>query len=50
MDMVGDDDLSEYAETEALLGFEYPAQVTATITSELEKKFFLMAVVVICQV
>jgi hypothetical protein len=40
MDIVGNDDLSEYAETEAPLDFQYPAQVMATITRELEKKFF----------
>jgi hypothetical protein len=45
MDMIRCHDVVEHAQTEALLRFENPMQVTTTITRKLEEKFSLMAAV-----
>jgi hypothetical protein len=45
VDMIGRDHVIEYAQTKALLGFEKPMEITATITRELQEKFSLMTAV-----
>jgi hypothetical protein len=36
MDMVGGDHVIQHRKTEALFGFEYPAQITAPVARELQ--------------
>jgi hypothetical protein len=45
MDVIRCHNVIEYAQTEALLASNTPAQVTAPIARELEEKFFLMEAV-----
>ena len=43
--MIGRDHVIEHAQTESLLRFEQPVEITASITRKLEQKLSLMAAV-----
>jgi len=43
VDVVGRHHVVEHAQTEALLGFEKPLEITTPISAKLEQKFFLVA-------
>ena len=45
MNVVGRDHVIEHAQTESLLRFEQPVEITASITRKLEQKLSLMAAV-----
>ena len=49
MNVVGRDHVIEHAQTESLLRFEQPVEITASITRKLEQKLSLMAAVGNCQ-
>ena len=45
MNVIGCDAVIEHAQTESLLRFEQPVEITASITRKLEQKLSLMAAV-----
>jgi hypothetical protein len=45
MDMIAGNHVIQHRKTEALFGFEHPAQITLSIARKLQEKLFLMATV-----